>query len=82
MKVPEENEWANLTPEEKKRKLYEKQKALLDTFLEHRAISQQQYDKSLGDLTEKMGLRVHPLEGDYTPPPKKVHPPISKITPP
>ena len=49
-------EWANLTPEEKKRKLYEKQKALLDTFLEHRAISQQQYDKSLGDLTEKMGF--------------------------
>ena len=47
-------DWANLTPEEKKRKLYEKQKALLDTFLEHRAISQQQYDKSLGDLTEKM----------------------------
>ena len=28
-------ERANLTPEEKKRKLYEKQKALLDTFLEH-----------------------------------------------
>ena len=48
-------EWAKLTPEEKKRKLYEKQKALLDTFLEHRAISQQQHDKSLGDLTEKMG---------------------------
>ena len=46
----------NLTPEEKKRKLYEKQKALLDTFLEHRAILQQQYDKSLGDLTEKMGF--------------------------
>ena len=56
MKEPEENEWANLTPEEKKRKLYEKQKSLLDTFLEHRAISQQQYDKSLGDLTEKMGF--------------------------
>ena len=42
-------------PGGKKRKLYEKQKALLDTFLEHGAISQQQYDKSLGDLTEKMG---------------------------
>lgn len=56
MKEPEENEWANLTPEEKKHKLYEKQKALLNIFLEHRAISQQQYDKSLGDLTEKMGF--------------------------
>lgn len=47
-------EWAKLTPEEKKRKLYEKQKALPDTLLEHRAITQEQYDKSLGDLTEKM----------------------------
>ena len=55
MKEPEELEWTALTTEEKKRKLYEKQKALLDTFLEHRAISKQQYDKSLGDLTEKMG---------------------------
>ena len=52
-------EWANLTPEEKKRKLYEKQKALLDIFLEHHAISQQQYDKSLGDLTEKMGMEKY-----------------------
>ena len=51
-----DSEWANLSPEEKKRKLYEKQKALLDTFLEHHAISQQQYNKSLGDLTEKMGF--------------------------
>ena len=33
MKGSEDNEWAALTPEEKKRKLYEKQKALLDTFL-------------------------------------------------
>jgi len=39
MEVDYSAEWANLPPEEKKRKLYEKQKALLDTFLEHRAIS-------------------------------------------
>ena len=49
-------EWTALTSEVKKRKLYEKQKALLDTFLGHGAITQQQYDKSLGDLTEKMGF--------------------------
>ena len=47
--------WEALTPEEKKRELYERQVALLDTFLEHRAISQAQYDKSLHDLTVKMG---------------------------
>ena len=36
--------------------LYFKQKALLDTFLEHHAISQAQYDKRLHDLTAKMNL--------------------------
>ena len=56
MKTDYSDEWTALTPEEKKRKLYEKQKALLDTFLEHGAISRQQYDKSLGDLTEKLGF--------------------------
>ena len=47
--------WSALTPEQKKRQLYEKQKVLLDTFLERNAISREQYDKSLHDLTEKMG---------------------------
>ena len=42
--------------EKKKRDLYLGQKQLLDTVLEHGAISQEQYDKSLGDLTEKMGM--------------------------
>lgn len=37
-------------------KLYFNQIALLDTFLEHHAISQAQYDKSLHDLTEKMNV--------------------------
>ena len=45
-----------MTTEEKKRDLYLRQKELLDTFLEHGAISQAQYDKSLGDLTVKMGM--------------------------
>ena len=47
--------WASLTPEEKKRQLYERQKAMLQGFLERNAISKEQYDKSLGDLTVKMG---------------------------
>ena len=36
--------------------LYIRQKNLLDTFLEHGAISRAQYDKSLHDLTVKMGM--------------------------
>ena len=46
----------SLSPSSKKRELYESQKRLLDTFLAHGAISRAQYDKSLGDLTEKMGF--------------------------
>ena len=55
---PEKNEWANLSPEEKKRQLFLNQKQTLDLFLERGAISQAQYNKSLGDLREKMGVNV------------------------
>lgn len=46
------------SPEEKKKQLYLQQKQLLDTFLMHHAISRAQYDKSLGDLTVKMGMEA------------------------
>ncbi len=36
--------------------LFNKQKKLLDTFLSTGAISKQQYEKSLGDMKEKMGI--------------------------
>ena len=51
------SEWERLTPEEKKIQLFLKQKNTLDLFLERNAISKAQYDKSLGDLIEKMGMR-------------------------
>ena len=53
----EQNEWEALSSEEKKKALYLKQKRLLDTFLERNAISKAQYDKSLHDMTEKMGMQ-------------------------
>ncbi len=46
-----------MTATEKKRDLYLRQKELLATLLEHGAINQAQHDKSLGDLTEKMGMQ-------------------------
>ena len=52
----QEQELKNMTPEEKKKVLFQKQKELLDTFLERNAINKAQYDKSLGDLKEKMGM--------------------------
>ena len=49
-------EWEKLTPQEKKKQLFLKQKKLLETFLERNAISTAQYEKSLGDLRDKMGM--------------------------
>ena len=48
--------WDSLSYAEKNRVLYERQKHMLEEFLERNAISKQQYDKSLHDLTEKMGF--------------------------
>ena len=47
-----------MTPEEKKQYLFLNQKRTLDLFLERGAISQAQYNKSLGDLREKMGVKL------------------------
>lgn len=54
--IYEQDEWEKLSPEEKKKQLFLKQKRLLETFLERNAISQSQFEKSLGDLREKMGM--------------------------
>lgn len=50
-------DWTKLSPEEKKVELFRKQKKMIDTFLEKNAISKAQYDKSLGDLRDKMGMQ-------------------------
>ena len=54
--MTEIGDWTKLSPKEKKKQLFIKQKNLLDTFLEKNAISKEQYDKSLGDLRDKMGM--------------------------
>jgi hypothetical protein len=43
--------------EEQKKQLFLQQKQTLDTFLKNGAITQKQYDKSFGDLREKMGMQ-------------------------
>ena len=47
-------EYSDLTLEEKRVDLFLRQRRTLDLFLERNAISKAQYDKSLGDLIEKM----------------------------
>ena len=54
----EQEEWERLSPEEKRVQLYLNQKQTLEAFLERGAISKAQFDKSLGDLTVKMGMSL------------------------
>ena len=51
--------YSEMTPEEKKVDLYLRQKKTLEDFLERKAISKEQFEKSLGDLTEKMGMQQY-----------------------
>jgi len=55
--MTDQTEWETLSAEEKRKQLFLNQKRLLGLFLEKHAISQAQYDKSLGDLVEKMGMQ-------------------------
>ncbi|MBQ8953849.1 MAG: hypothetical protein IJ048_07005 [Clostridia bacterium] len=49
--------WDSLSYEEKNQVLFERQKAMMEEFLERGAISQAQFEKSLHDLREKMKKR-------------------------
>ena len=49
-----------LSYQDKQRQLFIEQKKTLDLFLERGAISKAQYDKSLGDLIEKMDIEDFP----------------------
>ena len=55
--MDDNKQWENFSPEEKKKELFLRQKHTLDLFLERHAIMQSQYDKSLGDLRDKMGMQ-------------------------
>ena len=55
MTTTEKIAWDSLSYSEKNQILFERQKHLLAEFLERNAISKEQYEKSLHDLTEKMG---------------------------
>lgn len=54
MTTEEITPWESLSYAEKNHLLFERQKHMLEEFLERNAISKQQYEKSLHDLTEKM----------------------------
>ena len=48
--IQKQRQWETMTREQKQQQLLLRQKELLDKFLERRAISQEQYDNSLGVL--------------------------------
>ena len=59
MDFSRENNWDSLSYEEKNHQLFLQQKKMLDTMLEHGAISSAQHDKSLRDLAGKMGEPIN-----------------------
>ena len=54
-----ETDWQSMSPDERKRALFNKQKDLLNTFLSHGAIDRRQYEKSLTCMAEKMGMKLN-----------------------
>ena len=48
--------WTGMTHDEKNSELFAEQKRTLELFLERGAISEAQFNKSLHDLIEKMGM--------------------------
>jgi len=58
LKLSPTTDWHTMSPDERKRALFNKQKDLLDTFLSHGAIDRRQYEKSLTCMAEKMGMQV------------------------
>lgn len=57
-KTQKQMEWEQMNPAQKKKQLFLNQKELLDKFLIRHAISQSQYDKSIGELIEKLVVNV------------------------
>lgn len=47
------SDWERLSRPEKNHRLYLRQKSMLDTLLEHGAITRDQHDRSLQDLAER-----------------------------
>ena len=53
--IKRQQQWAAMSPEQKKKHLLQRQKEMLDKFLERNAISREQYDKSVGVLRRAAG---------------------------
>ena len=53
--IKKEESWEKLSYEEKNEELFQREKRLLETFLEKKAISKEQYEKSLRELIKKTG---------------------------
>ena len=55
LKKVEDHRFDKFTPEEKQQYLFDERKGALDMFLENGAISQEEYDKRVQELEDRMG---------------------------
>ena len=60
--ISRQRQWEAMSYAQKNKQLFLNQKELLDKFLECHAISQAQYEKSLGNLRVKMGITDFEME--------------------
>lgn len=52
------DEWQGLSEQEKQQHLFDKQKGVLDAFLERHLITQEQYDLSLHTLMDNIAIHA------------------------
>ena len=55
--IEQQRRWSQMSPAQKRKKLFQNQKEILDKFLERHAISQSKYDTSLRYLQKKRYLQ-------------------------
>lgn len=53
--LEQQRQWAAMSPEQKKKHLLQKQKEMLDKFLERNTISRKQYDEGVRALLRATG---------------------------
>lgn len=56
--IEQQHRWESMTPEEKRRQLYQRQKETLEAFRDRHAISQAQYERGMREMTAALGAAI------------------------
>lgn len=56
--IEQQRRWERMTPEEKRRQLFRRQKEILEAFRERHAITQAQYERGMLEMTAALGAAI------------------------